>query len=116
LPDRRHRRTEELAAHAALLERAHQQRAPLVLSDDGGQRAVRAERRDVQRDVRGAARPLLRGTRAHDRDRSLRRDSRGIAEPVLVEHCVAGDEHFELRELWNDQRQESVTGALDRVG
>jgi len=85
-----------------LLESPHQHRAALVLADDRGQRAARAERRDVQRDVRGTARPLLRGARTYDGDRRLGRYSRGIAEPVLVEHGVAGDEHFEVRELWND--------------
>ena len=35
---------------------------------------------------------------------------------VLVAGDAMLDEYFELRELWNDQRQERVTSALDRVG
>jgi hypothetical protein len=105
LVDRRQRcRADEVALHAALLELASQPFAALVFTDDGRQNAARAERCHVQRNVGGAAGALLGRAGANDGDRSFGRYSRRVAEPILVEHGVPGDEHAEVSEVWDRQR------------
>ena len=59
------------------------------------------ERREIQRDVGRPAGPLLGGTRLDDRHGRFGRDARGIAEPVLVQHRVAGNEHAQPGKIWD---------------
>ena len=87
------RRAHELATHTALLEQPGQQRTAIVGADGSREHGLRAERGEVERNVGRAAGALLGLAVAHDNNRCFGRDPRGVAEPILVEHRITGDEH-----------------------
>ncbi len=60
--------------------------------DDADQRDPAAERRDVVRDVGGAAQPGVLRLEADDRDRRFRRDARHAPDDEAIEHDVADHE------------------------
>ena len=80
-----------------------QRRRRLVLAGHRDQRGAAAERRDVVRDVGGAADPMAFMVEHHDRHRRFRRDARDASRDELVEHRVADDEDVGAAEAGGDR-------------
>ena len=93
---RRHAGYREVTQHSRRLQSRTQLLARLVSADDSHQRRRSAQRRNVQRHVAGTARPILAIGDTHHRHRSLRRDPRGLAVPVPIQHQIANHEHSRL--------------------
>src|SRR4029450_9309938 len=64
-----------------------------VGADDARQARASAERRDVVRDIGGAAQARVLGLEMHDRDRGFGGDARHAADDEAIEHDVAAHEH-----------------------
>ncbi|MCX6943176.1 MAG: hypothetical protein NT173_00165 [Opitutales bacterium] len=81
------------------LQHLAQLAARLVLPEEAGDRAVGAQRGEVQGDVAGAAgRPGL-AVHVDHRHRRLGRDARGITPDVAVEHQVADNKDAQARDF-----------------
>jgi hypothetical protein len=70
---------------------ARQGGGAVVLAGDGHQRRLAAERRDVVRDVGGAAESELLAVEAHDGHRRFRRNAIDASDDEVIEHHIAGD-------------------------
>ena len=80
-------------------ERVHEPPPGLVLADDADEQACRAERRDIARDIAGAAdHDLLPPDGDHGRGR-LGRNAQHFAVDEIVEHEVAETEQRLVRQL-----------------
>ncbi len=106
-------REDEPALDAARLEQRRELPAPLVVAHHCDEHGRRAERCEIQRDVGGAAGALLGSDGIDHRDRRFRRNTAGVAEPILVEHRVSGDENAKTGKIRNVDRQESSSAAVD---
>ncbi len=71
--------------------------AVVVLSGDGDERGIAAERRHVVRDVGGAADAVRLVIEGDDRDRRLGRDAGHAPDDEPVEHRVTDDERYVRR-------------------
>lgn len=76
-----------------LTQRRCQPPARIVLADEADEDAACAERRDIARDVAGAADVNLAALGRDDRRRRFRRDPRHLAIDELVQHDVADAKH-----------------------
>ena len=100
---RRARRVaDERRRDPGLVAGARERRRRVVLSGDGDERRLAAERRHVVRDVRGAANPVRLVIEGDDRNRRLGRDARHAPDDELVEHGVADDEDVRAGECRRD--------------
>ena len=85
----------EARLHQLRLERV----AAAIVADDGDQPAIRADRRDVGGDVRGAAQGVAPRVDRHHGHRRFGRDAVGVAREVDVEHRVADHDDAALGHL-----------------
>ena len=83
--------TRPSAAIRRVAEQRAQPRRRVVSADDADERHLRAERRQVLRDVRGAAQTRVFALESHDGHRCLRRDPRHPSDDEPIEHHVADD-------------------------
>jgi len=74
---------------AVLRQQGLQLGGRIVVADDGEQRALGAQRLDVERDVGSAAQAFFLARDANHRHRRFGRNAVDAAEPVTVEHGVA---------------------------
>jgi hypothetical protein len=65
------------------------------IADHAHQGAAGAQAGDVERDVGGAARPVLGVLDVHHRNRCFLGNTTGVAQPVTVEHDVADHQHVD---------------------
>ncbi len=79
-------------------ERVGQRQAGLIVADQSDEYAARSERRDVARDVAGAADLDLAARDHQHRRRRLRRNARDFAIDEIVEHQIADADHRLLRQ------------------
>ena len=77
--------------------------AVVVLADEPREARLAAEQGEVVRDVRRAAKRLLRREHMRDGNRRLRRYARDLAVVILVEHDVADDEDVAFLRRLSDE-------------
>ncbi|MNO84222.1 hypothetical protein D3C76_755550 [compost metagenome] len=104
----------EAGGHAHCLEAVAQAVGGLVGAGDADQEGRRAQRGQVERDVGRAAGTVLMLLDPHHGHRRLRRDARGRAVPVAVEHYVANHQHGGLIESGHGQFHENSAGRNRR--
>ena len=78
-------------------ERIGQRPRRVVLADEPDENALRAERRDIARDIAGAADLDLAARDRKHRRRRLRRNARDFAVDEIVKHEIADAENGLLR-------------------
>ena len=102
-----------------------QLRARLVLADQAGKDAARAESGDVARDIAGAADIGLAALDGNDGRRRFRRNARHLAIDEFVEHEVADAEHgltwdrlaqgFKIEHLSTWCPSAKAIGAIEKI-
>src|SRR3989338_493027 len=85
-----------------MIEQFLQARSCFVIADDGQQGSLRAERRDVARHVGCTAGSFLDTFDLEHRNRSLRRDTADVAEPVAGQHNISDHQYPCAFKFWQN--------------
>ncbi len=91
----------EVTLDAAFAQHGFEHVGRAVVSDNAHQARCRAEGGQVDRNVSGAAGPVVGFGDVHDGDRRLGRYPSGRTEQVLVKHYIARDEYTGPGEIWD---------------